>query len=66
MGTGGVAVGLGNNAKACGKKNAVLVLIRYDDDDNITAYKAIKIDGKRYKADVYYTLGEDGKVKVAE
>ena len=66
VGANGVAIGLGNDAKACGKKNAVLVLVRYDGDDNITAYKAIKIDGKRYKADVYYTLSADGKVKVAE
>ena len=41
-------------------------MVRYDDDDNIKAYKAIKIDGKRYKADVFYTLGEDGKVVMAE
>ena len=66
VGTNGVAIGLGNDAKACGKKNSVLVLVRYDDDGSIAAYKAIKIDGKRYKADVYYTLGADGKVKVAE
>ena len=66
VGANGVAIGLGDDAKVCGKKNAVLVLIRYDDYDNITAYKAIKIDGERYKADVFYTLGTDGKVKVAE
>ena len=66
VGTNGVAIGLGNDAKVCGKKNAILVLARYDDAGNIAAYKAIKIDGKRYKADVYYTLGADGKVKVAE
>lgn len=66
VGANGVAIGLGNDAKACGKKNAILVLVRFGKDGNITAYKAIKIDGKRYKADVYYTLGEYGKVKVAE
>lgn len=66
VGNNGVAIGLGNDAKASGKKNAIIVLVRYDDDGNITAYKAIKIDGKRYKADVFYTLGADGKVKVAE
>ena len=66
VGQNGVAIGLGNGAKACGKKNAVLVLVRYDDDDNVSAYKAIKVDGKRYKEDTYYTLGEDGKVVMAE
>lgn len=66
VGDNGVAIGLGNDAKARGKKNAIIVLVRYDDDGSITAYNAIKVDGKRYKADVYYTLGTDGKVKVAE
>ena len=66
VGNNGVAIGLGNDAKASGKKNAIIVLVRYDDDGNITAYKAIKVDGKRYKADVFYTLGADGKVKVAK
>lgn len=66
VGENGVAIGLGDDAKACGKKNAILVLVRFSDDGSITEYKAIKIDGKRYKADVYYTLGADGKVKVAE
>ena len=51
---------------AKGGIGSVILLVSRDGDRNITAYKAIKIDGKRYKADVYYTLGMDGKVKVAE
>ena len=51
---------------AKGGIGSVILLVSRDGDRNITAYKAIKIDGKRYKADVFYTLGEDGKVKAAE
>ena len=51
---------------AKGGIGSVILLVSRDGDRNITAYKAIKIDGKRYKADVFYTLGADGKVKVAE
>ena len=56
----------GDGSIAKGGIGSVILLVTRDEDGNITAYKAIKIDGKRYKADVYYTLGEDGKVKVAE
>ena len=56
----------GEESVAKGGIGSVILLVSRDGDRNITAYKAIKIDGKRYKADVYYTLGTDGKVKVAE
>ena len=55
-----------NGSIAKGGIGSVILLVTRDADDNITAYKAIKIDGKRYKADVFYALDEDGKVKVAE
>lgn len=63
----------GNDALIVGDKGSVakggigsvILLVSRDGDRNITAYKAIKIDGKRYKADVYYTLGADGEVKAA-
>ncbi len=63
----------GNDALIVGDKGSVakggigsvILLVSRDGDRNITAYKAIKVDGKRYKADVYYTLGADGKVKAA-
>ncbi|PWM55146.1 MAG: hypothetical protein DBX93_07915 [Oscillospiraceae bacterium] len=64
----------GNDALIVGDKGSVakggigsiILLVSRDGDRNITAYKAIKVDGKRYKANVFYTLGTDGKVKVAE
>lgn len=56
----------GEESAAKGGIGSVILLVSRDAYRNITAYKAIKIDGKRYKADVFYTLGEDGKVKVAE
>ena len=62
VGKNGVAIGLGNGSKAKGAVNAILVLVSYDDDENVSAYKAIKVDGKRYKADTYYTLNDDGKI----
>ena len=55
-----------NGSIAKGGIGSVILLVSRDGDRNITAYKAIKVDGKRYKADVFYTLGTDGKVKVAE
>ena len=55
-----------NGSIAKGGIGSVILLVTRDADGNITAYKAIKIDGKRYKADVFYTLDADGKVKVAE
>ena len=56
----------GDGSIAKGGIGSVILLVTRDEDGNITAYKAIKIDGKRHKADVFYTLGKDGKVKVAE
>lgn len=64
----------GNDALIVGDKGSVakggigsvILLVSRDGDRNITAYKAIKIDGKRYKADVYYTLGADGEVVMAK
>ena len=56
----------GEESAAKGGIGSVILLVARACDGNITAYKAIKVDGKRYKADVYYTLGADGKVKVAE
>ena len=63
-GCGSLIVG-DKGSVAKGGIGSVILLVSRDGDRNITAYKAIKIDGKRYKADVFYTLGEDGKVKVA-
>ena len=69
----GATLAGGNDALIVGDKGSVakggigsaILLVSRDGDRNITAYKAIKIDGKRYKADVYYTLGADGEVKAA-
>ena len=63
-GNGALIVG-DKGSVAKGGIGSVILLVSRDGDRNITAYKAIKIDGKRYKADVYYTLGADGEVKAA-
>ena len=54
-----------NGSAAKGGIGSIILLVSRDGDRNITAYKAIKIDGKRYKANVFYTLGADGEVKAA-
>ena len=64
-GDGALIVG-DNGSVAKGGIGSVILLVSRDGGRNITACKAIKIDGKRYKADVFYMLGTDGKVKVAE
>lgn len=50
-----------------GGLGAVLVLVEENDGDyDIKNWKAIRIDGKKYKADIWYTLDENGKVVKAE
>ena len=55
-----------NGSIAKGGIGSVILLVARACDGNITAYKAIKIDGKRYKADVFYALGADGEVVTAK
>ncbi len=55
----GVAIAF--NGKAKGAKGSVLVLIESDGNDNIKKVKAIKVTGRKIKADTYYKL-EDGKI----
>lgn len=54
----------GDGSIAKGGIGSVILLVEKDGDDNITTYKAIKVDGKRYKADVYYAQA-DGEFKAA-
>ena len=61
-GTNGIAIALGNKAAAKGKRGAVLVLTEWDDKtDDIKYVKAVKVTGRKIKADTYYTL-TDGKI----
>ena len=61
----GVATVSGRGGKARGKKGCVLFLIERDDEGEITAHKSLKVDGRRYKEMVYYTL-EGGKIVEAK
>ena len=65
VGKNGVAIGIGNGSMAKGGLNAILVLVRYDDNGNASAYKAVRVDGKRYKAGTYYMLNDSGKIVVS-
>ena len=56
-----IAAVLGCNCKARGGLGCWLVLTERDEDWHILGVKAIRIDGKKYKADTWYTL-RDGKV----
>ena len=51
-----VACGLGFDCKAKGEKGCWLVLAERNDDLEILAVKAAKVDGKKIKADTYYIL----------
>jgi len=55
-----VAAVLGQGS-ASGVIGSVLFLIERDGSWNITAHKSLRVDGKKYKADTFYTL-RDGKV----
>jgi hypothetical protein len=61
--TGGaysVVYGCGKEAKVRGGIGSVLALVEFDDEYNLTKVKVRPVDGKKIKADTWYTL-EDGK-----
>ena len=64
VGINGIACARATHPKAKGDIGAVLVLVKEPDDDyTIEAWKAIEIDGEKYKANTWYTLDENGEVK---
>ena len=66
VGENGIACARGNGVRVKGGLGAVLVLVEEEEFSyDIKAWKAIRIDGKRYKADVFYAL-KDGKVMRAD
>ncbi len=62
-GKNGVAIGLGNGSMAKGEKNSVLVLVEFDDNGDISHYKAVKVDGEKILEDAYYKLKNGRLVK---
>ena len=56
-----IAVANGRNSRAKGVKGNYIVLTEYNDDYEMTKAEMVRIDGKKYKADTWYTL-KDGKV----
>ena len=57
-----IAIVTGKDSKASGALGCWLVLTERDDDFHIKEVKAVKVDGKRIKADTYYKL-VNGEVK---
>ena len=63
VGKDGIACARGNNVRVKGGLGAILVLAEEDTIDcDIKHWKAIRIDGKRYKPDTWYRLDINGKV----
>ena len=60
-----IAIVTGKYCKAAGALGCWLVLTERDNNMNIINVKAIKVDGKKIKANIFYTL-EDGEIKEAE
>ena len=64
-GKNSIAIVTGRKSKAAGALGCWLVLTERDDNMNIINVKAIKVDGEKIKANIFYTL-EDGEIKEAE
>ena len=55
-GTKGVAVARGIEPKVKGGLGAVLVIAKSDDESEIETVKTVTVDGKKIKADTWYTI----------
>ena len=64
-GKSSIAVAWGKGSKAKGAKGCYIVLAEYDEECNLINARMRKVDGKKIKADTFYTL-KDGKVIEAE
>ena len=60
-----IAIVTGRNSKAAGALGCWIVLTERDDNMNIINVKAIKVDGVKIKANIFYML-EDGEIKEVE
>lgn len=54
-----------NDSKAKGGIGSVIVMVERNNGGEIVNYKAIQIDGDKYKEDTWYRL-EDGEIKEVE
>ena len=54
-----------NGSKAKGGIGSVIVMVERNDEGEIVNYKAIQIDGEKYKEDTWYQL-ENGEIKEVE
>ena len=61
VGENGIGCVRGQDVKAMGGMGAILVIAIENDNGDIKEHRAIMIDGRRYKADKWYTL-KAGKV----
>ena len=65
VGACGIACAKANNPRAKGGLGAVLVLAKENCDGKVTDYTSAVVDGKKVKADVWYTI-ENGQLKECE
>lgn len=54
-----------NDSKAKGGIGSLIVMVERNNEGEIVNYKAIQIDGDKYKEDTWYQL-KDGEIKEAE
>ena len=66
VGENGIGCARGQYVKAMGGMGAILVIAIENDDGDIKEHRAIMIDGRRYKADKWYTLKSGKVVEVKE
>ena len=59
-GKNSIAVAIGKNSKAKSTTGNWIVCSEYDSDGNVKTVKTVKVDGKKIKADTWYTL-KNGK-----
>ena len=63
---GDYAIVRGLCPKAKGSKGAYLALAKESEDSQeIVAVKLIRVDGKTYRCDTWYTIGDDGEIEIA-
>ena len=66
LGKESIAIATGYESKAKGKKGCWLVLTEWEETaEHIKCVKSYKVDGRRIKADTFYTL-KDGKAVECE